>query len=86
MISKRELIAPASVALLVVALVIAASGHWRGGIDLLGVTMLGSGVARLVLPRAQVGALAVRHRAFDAALLIGGGVALVVLVAIVPTP
>ena len=86
MMRKREPVAPASVALLVLALVIAASGHWRGGIDLFGATMVGAGVARILLTRDQVGALAVRHRAFDAALLIGGGIALVVLVAIVPTP
>lgn len=67
------------------ALAIAASGHWRGGIDLLGITMVSAGVARLVLPRARLGALAVRHRLLDAFLQIGTGTALIVLVYIVPT-
>jgi len=83
---RNQPIAPACVVLLVLALVIAAIGHWRGGIDLFGATMIGAGGARLVLSREQAGALAVRHRVFDAAVLIGAGVGLLILVAIVPTP
>jgi hypothetical protein len=82
---RNKPIAPISVALFVAAIVIAATGHWRGGIDLFGATMIASGAARLVLARDQVGALAVRHRLFDVIMLIGAGVGLVLLVAIVPT-
>lgn len=82
---RIEPLAPASMILLVASLVIAAAGHWRGGVDLLGITMVAAGTARLVLPRKRLGLLAVRHRAVDSLLLIGTGAALIVLVYIVPT-
>lgn len=84
--NRNRPIAPLSVVFLVFSMIIASTGHWRGGLDLFGATMIGSGIARLVLSRDQAGALAVRHRIFDAGLLIGSGVAIVLLVAVVPIP
>ena len=61
-----------------------ATRHWRRGSMMIGGSMVLGGLARLVLPRRLAGLLAVRHRAFDAALMLGAGSAMIVLGWVVP--
>jgi hypothetical protein len=58
--------------------------HFRTGCLLLGFSVLFAALARLLLPARRVGLLVVRSRAFDVVVLIGMGVALVVLAVVVP--
>jgi Protein of unknown function (DUF3017) len=49
-------------------------GHWRRATLIIAVALLAAGIARLVLPDARAGSLAIRNRWWDAAcyLVIGG--------------
>lgn len=68
-----------AVAVTVVIIVIAVglgliwAGYWRRGAGVLAIAAAVAGGARLVLPRAYAGALAVRSRAFD--VLVFGAIA-----------
>jgi hypothetical protein len=54
-------------------------GHWRRGTAAIAVVVLVAGLARLVLPAARVGSLAVRSRAVDTVIyLVLGGLILAV--------
>lgn len=63
---------------------IAATGAWRTGVSWLAVAMLAAAGARVVLPDDNAGMLRVRRKALDAVILVGAGVALLVLVATIP--
>lgn len=63
---------------------LAASGRWHTGIRWLGGALLFAAAIRLMLRSRDAGMLAVRHKAVDMALLIGVGVALIVLVGAIP--
>ena len=63
---------------------IAASGAWRTGVSWLAVALIGAAVARVVLPDDNAGMLRVRRKSLDAVILIGAGVALLLLVAPIP--
>ncbi len=78
--------APTLVVLAVVAagLVAAASGRWRTGSGLIGLSLVLAAGLRLVLPPARAGWLVVRARAVDAALLVGTGAAVLVLASTIP--
>ncbi len=58
--------------------------HWRRGLLVVGLALVGAGVLRLVLPVRTVGFLAVRSRAVDVVLMAGAGVAVAVLSVVVP--
>ena len=58
--------------------------HWRRGLLVVGLALVGAGVLRLVLPMRTVGFLAVRSRPVDVVLMAGAGVAVAVLSVVVP--
>ncbi len=58
--------------------------HWRRGLLVVGLALVGAGVLRLVLPVRRVGFLAVRSRMVDVVLMAGTGVAVAVLSVVVP--
>ncbi len=67
-----------------VGLVMVALEHWRRGLLVVGLALVGAGVLRLVLPVRRVGFLAVRSRPVDVLLMAGVGVAVSVLSVVVP--
>jgi hypothetical protein len=82
---RRQL--PFALVLLVLAagLVWIATDHWRRGCVVVALSLLLAGGARLILPRSEIGLLAIRSRAVDVccAVLLGGAV--LVLAWIVPS-
>ena len=58
--------------------------HWRRGLLVVGLALVGAAVLRLVLPVRRVGFLAVRSRPVDVVLMAGTGVAVTVLSVLVP--
>jgi len=72
---------PLLAALVVVGtgLVLVTFGHWRQGLVVIGLALIGAAVLRLLLPVRRVGLLAVRSRSVDVLLLAGTGLALTVL-------
>jgi hypothetical protein len=77
---------PLLAVLLVVAigLLDATFGHWRRGLVLLGLALVGAALLRLLLPVRRVGFLAVRSRTVDVVLLAVAGVTLTVIVLTIP--
>ncbi len=77
---------PLAVTLIGVALgvVIMATTHWRRGSTLIGLSVLGASVLRLVLPARLVGLLEVRSRWLDALILLAIGVGILITAWIVP--
>ena len=69
-----------------VGLLVVTFDHWRTGIVIIGLTLLGAAVLRALLPVRRAGFLAVRSRPVDVALLGGTGVALSVIVLLIPYP
>jgi hypothetical protein len=67
-----------------VGLAMVALEHWRRGLLVVGLALVGAGVLRLVLPVRRVGFLAVRSRPVDVVLLAGTGVLLSALTLAVP--
>jgi hypothetical protein len=67
-------------------LLVVAFDHWRTGIVIIGVALMGAAVLRLLLPVRRLGFLAVRSRPVDVVLLAGTGVALTVIVLLIPYP
>ncbi|MCW2741480.1 MAG: conserved rane protein of unknown function [Blastococcus sp.] len=59
-------------------------GHWRRGLVVVGLALIGAALLRLLLPVRRVGFLAVRSRPVDVVLLAVAGTALVVLVLTIP--
>lgn len=72
---------PIAVVLVVVlvALALIASAHWRRGAFVLGLAMVVAGTLRWVLSERAAGVLAVRGRRFDVLFYYAGGVLLAVL-------
>ena len=60
--------------------------HWRRGLVLVGLALIGGAAMRLLLPVRRLGFLAVRSRPVDVVLLAGTGVALIVVVLTIPFP
>lgn len=73
--------APLLAALVSVAagLLLVALGHWRRGLVVIGLALVGTAALRLVLPLRRVGLLAVRSRWVDVLMLAGTGLAITVL-------
>ncbi len=82
----RQLPAIAVLTVVTAGLLLAARGHWRVGSAVLGLGLLLACVLRLVLPSARAGWLVVRSRAFDGALLLLTGLAVLALAATIPRP
>ena len=58
--------------------------HWRRGLLVVGLALVGAAVLRLVLPVRRAGFLAVRSRPVDVVLMAGTGVAVALLSVVVP--
>jgi hypothetical protein len=67
-----------------VGLVMVAFEHWRRGLVVVGVALVGGGLMRLLLPVRRVGFLAVRSRPVDVVLLAGVGVTLAAFALAIP--
>ena len=62
-----------------VGLLLVTFDHWRRGLIVVGLALLGGAVLRLLLPLRRVGFLAVRSRAVDVVLMAGAGLLLTVI-------
>lgn len=71
-------------AVLGVAMVVLAGGHWRRGSFTVGAAVLLAAVLRGALPTSTAGLLAVRSKALDVAITLGAAVALLALTMVVP--
>jgi hypothetical protein len=58
--------------------------HWRWGLVVVGLAIVGAALLRLLLPVRRVGFLAVRSRAVDVVLLAGAGIALTAVALAIP--
>lgn len=67
-----------------VGLLLVTVAHWRRGLVVIGVALVGAALLRLLLPVRRVGFLAVRSRLVDVLLLAGAGVALAVVALSIP--
>ena len=67
-----------------VGLLMVAFEHWRKGLVVVGLALVGGAVLRLLLPVRRVGFLAVRSRWVDVVLLAGTGLALAVIALAIP--
>lgn len=65
-------------------LVIAGVGEWRVGLRVVAGGLGAAALLRLVLPERDAGMLAVRHRFLDVGILVGVGIALVLLAGSIP--
>ncbi|MGY1697625.1 MULTISPECIES: DUF3017 domain-containing protein [unclassified Geodermatophilus] len=80
----RQLPLFAVLVVVAVGLGMVALEHWRRGLLVVGLALVGGGVLRLVLPVRRVGFLAVRSRPVDVVLMAGAGAAVAVLSIVVP--
>jgi hypothetical protein len=69
-----------------VGLLVVTVDHWRRGIVIVGLALIGGAVLRLLLPVRRVGFLAVRSRPVDVVLMAGTGLTLTVIVLTIPYP
>jgi hypothetical protein len=78
---------PLLVVLLVVGLglLLVTFQHWRMGLVVIGLALVGAGLMRLLLPVRSAGFLAVRSRPVDVVLLAGTGLTLAVLARTIPS-
>ena len=78
---------PLLVVLLVVGLglLLVTFQHWRMGLVVIGLALVGAGLLRLFLPVRRAGFLAVRSRPVDVVLLAGTGLALAVIARTIPS-
>jgi hypothetical protein len=60
--------------------------HWRRGLVVIGLALVGAAAMRLLLPVRRAGFLAVRSRPVDVVLLAGTGLALTVVALTIPSP
>ncbi|SDY32045.1 Protein of unknown function [Geodermatophilus africanus] len=58
--------------------------HWRRGLVVVGLALVGAGLLRLLLPLRRLGFLAVRSRPVDVVLLVGVGVTLTAFALSIP--
>jgi Protein of unknown function (DUF3017) len=62
-----------------VGLLLVAVDHWRKGLIVVGLALIGGALLRLLLPVRRVGFLAVRSRPIDVVLMAGTGLLLTVI-------
>jgi hypothetical protein len=67
-----------------VGLVLVTFEHWRRGLVVVGLALVGAGVLRLLLPLRRLGFLAVRSRPVDVVLLVGVGITLTAFALAIP--
>jgi hypothetical protein len=80
----RQLPLLAVLAAVAVGLVLVTFEHWRRGLTVMGLALVGAALLRLLLPERRVGFLAVRSRPVDVVLLAGAGLALTVVSLAIP--
>jgi len=68
-----------------VGLVLVATGHWRVGVSAIGLAFVAGALARSVVPIDHTGMLRVRGKAFDVFWMTTLGVSLIVLAWVIPT-
>jgi hypothetical protein len=68
-----------------VGLLLVATDHWRKGLVVMGLALVGAAALRLLVPVRRVGFLAVRSRPVDVLLMAGTGVVLTVIALVVPS-
>ncbi len=76
---RRAVSITAVLAIAAIGLLLVASSHWRSGVAVVGLSALVGGAARLVMPDATLGVLAVRSRMFDSTFMLTLGAAMEVL-------
>jgi len=67
-----------------VGLLLVTFEHWRRGLVVMGLALIGAALLRALLPVRRVGFLAVRGRPIDVVLLAGTGVTLTVVALAIP--
>ena len=80
----RQLPLLAVLVLVSLGLLVVTIGHWRQGLTIIGLALVGGAVLRLLLPVRRVGFLAVRTRPTDVVLMAGAGSALTVIALMLP--
>ena len=80
----RQLPLLAVLVLVALGLLVVTIGHWRQGLTVIGLALVGGAVLRLLLPLRRVGFLAVRSRPTDVVLMAGAGLALTVVALMLP--
>jgi hypothetical protein len=80
----RQLPLVAVLAVVGIGLALVVVEHWRRGLTVMGLALVGAGLLRLLLPERRVGFLAVRSRPVDVVLLAGAGLALTTITLAIP--
>ena len=80
----RQLPLLAVLAVVAVGLLLVAVEHWRKGLTVMGLALVGAALLRLFLPERRVGFLAVRSRPVDVVLLAAAGLALTTISLAIP--
>jgi hypothetical protein len=80
----RQLPLVAVLAVVAVGLALVAVEHWRKGLTVMGLALVGAALLRLFLPERRVGFLAVRSRPVDVVLLAAAGLALTIISLAIP--
>ena len=80
----RQLPLLAVLAVVAVGLALVAVEHWRKGLVVMGLALVGAALLRLFLPERRVGFLAVRSRPVDVVLLAAAGLALTTISLAIP--
>jgi hypothetical protein len=80
----RQLPLLCTLVVVAVGLLLVTVAHWRRGLVVLGVALVGAALLRLLLPVRRVGFLAVRSRPVDVLLLGAAGVAMAALALSIP--
>jgi hypothetical protein len=70
--------------MVVTGLLFVGFGHWRQGLVVVGLAMVGAATLRLLLPVRSAGFLAVRSRPVDFVMMAGAGLALTVIALMIP--
>jgi Protein of unknown function (DUF3017) len=80
----RQLPLLAVLAAVAVGLLLVTVEHWRTGLVVMGVALVGAALLRLFLPERRVGFLAVRSRPVDVVLLAAAGLTLTIVSVAIP--
>ena len=80
----RQLPLLAVLVTVVIGLLLVTFEHWRKGLVVVGLALVGAAALRLLLPVRRVGFLAVRSRPTDVVLMAGAGLALTVIALAIP--
>jgi hypothetical protein len=81
----RQLPLLAVIVAVAVGLLMVTFEHWRKGLVVVGLALVGGAVLRLLLPLRRVGFLAVRSRPADVVLLACAGLALAIIAVAIPS-